>query len=266
MKVLTGLHSIEEYLKGLRDRSVAGAPPKLSYSRESERIARLVALAREYRVPLDRVADEELDSRFGKTGHRGVVLEVSGDTFDSSTLESFLASNDSPSALVLLLDGVTDPHNLGAILRSADQFGVDLVVLPSRRSAKLNETVMSTSAGSAPRVPLATVVNLTRSIQSLQSSRFWVYGADTAGDSIAETQLSGRIGLVVGSEGAGLSRLVRESCDFLVRIPTFGSIDSLNVSVASGMSDSSSSCSCSPDGELGAIWLKFAPRTWYLFA
>ena len=137
--------------------------------------------------------------------------------------------------VVLALDHITDPQNLGAILRSADQFAVDLVLVPGRRSAPLSDAVMRASAGAAATVPVVEVGNLAQALTRLKDEGFWIYGADMDGAPVDRERLSGRVVLVLGSEGGGLSKLVRDRCDVMVRIPTGGSIDSLNVSVSAGI-------------------------------
>jgi 23S rRNA (guanosine2251-2'-O)-methyltransferase len=136
---------------------------------------------------------------------------------------------------VLILDGITDPHNLGAILRSCDQFAVDMVIIPERRSVQANETVIKISSGAAQYVPLAPVININREIDLLKDNGFWVYGADMNGDSSYETKYANRTVIIMGNEGSGISRLSREKCDFISSIPMTGHIDSLNVSVAAGI-------------------------------
>lgn len=135
----------------------------------------------------------------------------------------------------MVLDGITDPHNLGAILRSADQFGADLVLIPERRSVQANETVVKVSSGAAQYVPVAVVTNLNRELEYLKKNGFWVYGADMKGNSSYEEKFSDRTVIVMGSEGDGMSSLVKKNCDYIVSIPMQGHIDSLNVSVAAGI-------------------------------
>ena len=137
--------------------------------------------------------------------------------------------------LVVVLDGITDPHNYGAIIRSCDQFGVSLIVNPNSRSAKDSETVARTSAGASAWMPIATVPNLVRAVGLLKEAGFWVYGADMGGEPAHKKDLTGRVALVMGSEGEGIARLLREACDGIVSIPSKGQIDSLNVSVAAGV-------------------------------
>ncbi len=236
MRSITGLHAIEEYIKKIGgSEAESPAKPTLVYSRKSHRIDELLTQAQDAKLPTARADEGELDSRVGKGVHRGAILEVPYTVEYVESLREFTQSPIPDTSVVLLLDGVTDPHNLGAILRSADQFGTDLVVIPARRSAHVNDTVLKTSAGAASQVPMITVTNLTRAIKDLQEVGFWIYGGDMAGGSASSANLSGKVGLVVGSEGSGLSRLVSESCDNLVRIPSFGTIDSLNVSVATGV-------------------------------
>jgi len=151
------------------------------------------------------------------------------------TLKSFLQALTGSQALVLLLDGVTDPHNLGAVLRSADQFAVDLVVVPERRAAHETETVARVSAGANVYVPMIAVPNLASVVADLKASEFWIYGAAAEGKSAGSLDLRGRTALLLGSEGRGLGRLLRERCDELVAIPTRGHVDSFNVSVAAGI-------------------------------
>jgi 23S rRNA (guanosine2251-2'-O)-methyltransferase len=137
--------------------------------------------------------------------------------------------------LVLLLDEITDPHNYGAILRCCDQFGVDLVLSRNRRSAKNADIVSKTSAGALSWVPQAETANLIRALDDLKKAGFWIYGADMEGEPVYKKDLSGRTALVLGSEGSGISRLLCESCDSMIGIPSLGRVDSLNVSVAAGV-------------------------------
>ena len=134
--------------------------------------------------------------------------------------------------IVLVLDGITDPQNLGAILRSADQFGVELVVIPSRRSAQESQTVSKVSSGASEYVPLAVVPNIPAALQLLKENGFWIFGADAEGQPTDSLKLDGKVCIVMGSEGTGMHRLVRERCDFLVSIPAAGHVDSFNVSVS----------------------------------
>lgn len=136
---------------------------------------------------------------------------------------------------MLVLDGIMDPQNLGAILRSADQFATDMVVIPSRHSAQETQTVAKVSAGASAYVPLAVVPNIPSALELLKENGFWIFGADMEGQTTDTIDFGGKVCLVLGSEGTGLRRLVRERCDFLARIPAAGHVDSFNVSVAAGI-------------------------------
>jgi 23S rRNA (guanosine2251-2'-O)-methyltransferase len=230
MVYLTGFHAIEERIK-----SGKTAGPLLA-AKAGPRARELIALAVEQKIRVDRTGTHELDRL--APDHRGIVLlvEESGGPEDDLTLEGFLAGlGDRPGALVAVLDEITDPHNYGAILRSCDQFGVDLVLTRNRRIAKHAEVIAQTSAGAAAWVPSVETANLIRAVQDLKDGGFWIYGADMAGEPAYTRDLRGRVALILGGEGTGISRLLRESCDALVSIPSKGKIDSLNVSVAAGV-------------------------------
>jgi len=228
--VVTGYHAIEEALRSGRAENGI-----LHISRKNERILRIIRTADARHVKIKRESDEVLN-RLSADDHRGVVLELSAQKHSgSTTLEGFLGGIDQRDALVLILDGITDPQNLGAILRSADQFGVDLVVLPTRRSAGMTGTVMKVSAGAAAYLKVAEVHNLARAMVQLKNHGFWIYGADLGGTPPAKCEFAGRSALVMGAEGKGLGRLVAEHCDRLITIPMTGHVDSLNVSVAAGI-------------------------------
>ena len=140
-----------------------------------------------------------------------------------------------PDALVVVADGVTDPANLGSITRSAEQFGADLLVVPRRRAARFGDTVMRMSAGAAAHVATAAVPNVAATLEQLARAGFWSYGADLAGEPLDRVRFPPRVALVLGSEGGGLHELARRRCDHLVRIPTTGQLDSLNVAVAAAI-------------------------------
>ncbi|MDR2730009.1 MAG: 23S rRNA (guanosine(2251)-2'-O)-methyltransferase RlmB [Treponema sp.] len=228
MIYLTGFHAIEERIK------YGGCGPLL-LAKAGPRARELVTLAVNSKVRVDRVGTFELDKL--APDNRGIALQVedAGNSADIS-LEDFITSlGDKKDALVLILDEITDPHNYGAILRSCDQFGADLVLNRNRRSAKNADVISKTSAGAVSWVLQADTSNLVRAVDDLKDADFWVYGAEMNGDPVYEKELSGRIALVMGSEGSGISRLLRERCDSMVGIPSFGRIDSLNVSVAAGV-------------------------------
>ncbi|HEQ72450.1 MAG TPA: 23S rRNA (guanosine(2251)-2'-O)-methyltransferase RlmB [Spirochaetia bacterium] len=227
---VTGFHAIEELLKAGR---VSGT---LYLEPDKKKSAPLRLLARESGVEVVLAEATELIRLSGTEDHRGAVLLLAELPLSyRDNLSFILRSLTAKNALVLLMDGVTDPHNFGAVLRSADQFGAECVVVTARRSAHETQTVARTSAGASSYVSLVTVSNLKAAIDTLKEHQFWIYGADVNGEPAASLDLSGRTALVMGSEGKGLRRLVRESCDRLIRIPTRGHVDSFNVSVAAGI-------------------------------
>jgi 23S rRNA (guanosine2251-2'-O)-methyltransferase len=229
MMYLSGFHAIEERIKSGRP---CGA---LLVAKPGPRARELMTLANGRKVPVNRVGTSDLDRL--APDHRGVVLEVDEPGQSSETsLEEFIAGlGDRKNVLALILDEITDPHNYGAILRSCDQFGADLVITRNRRTAKHAEVIARTSAGAAAWVPSAETANLPQAADLLKGAGFWIYGADMEGEPVYERDLSGRVALILGGEGAGISRLLRESCDAMVAIPSLGRVDSLNGSVAAGV-------------------------------
>lgn len=232
-----GHHAIEEALK----KAPAGSTLYLARGAGKavatlEREAMLTG-----KVAIRKLSREELSRMLPDSDVRDAILDLGGPRRGASrlketTVKEFCASlKEGQGALILILDGITDPHNLGAILRSADQFHADLVIIPERRSVQANETVHKVSSGAAQYVPMAVVTNLSREIAMLKEHGFWVYGADMAGDSSYKTAFADRTAIVMGSEGDGISQLVRKNCDMIVSIPMNGHIDSLNVSVATGI-------------------------------
>ena len=232
-----GYHAIEEALKkagmGSTIYLVRGGGDRI---RDLERKAVFTG-----KVAVKKVSKDELERMMPGTDLRGALLDLGGPRRGASrlketTVEEFCSSlGENDGALVMVLDGITDPHNLGAILRSADQFGADLVLIPERRSVQANETVVKVSSGAAQYVPVAVVTNLNRELEYLKKNGFWVYGADMKGNSSYEEKFSDRTVIVMGSEGDGMSSLVKKNCDYIVSIPMQGHIDSLNVSVAAGI-------------------------------
>ena len=205
-------------------------------ARTDKRLGKVLEKASELQIPTDELSRKEMDQRFGGV-HQGVVAicSFSSSTKSEKDLVVILDGLDRPP-LLLILDGITDPHNLGACLRTADAVGVDAVIVPKDKSAPLNATVRKVASGAAESINLITVTNLVRCLQSLQERGIWLVGtADGMGKNLFEQDLTGPIALVMGSEGSGLRRLTRECCDFVVAIPMEGSVSSLNVSVATGV-------------------------------
>ena len=229
MTFLTGFHAIEERIK-----SGQSCGPLL-VAKAGPRAKEIVTLAVNNKIRLERTGTFELDGI--APDNRGIALQVEDESGKADiSLENFIAElGDRKDALVMILDEITDPLNYGAILRSCDQFAVDLVVSRNRRNAKQAPIVSQTSAGAVSWVAQAETPNLVRAMEDLKEAGFWIYGADMDGEHVYKLDLSGRIALVLGSEGGGISRLLRERCDGMVGIPSYGRIDSLNVSVAAGV-------------------------------
>ncbi|WP_066640559.1 23S rRNA (guanosine(2251)-2'-O)-methyltransferase RlmB [Desulfolucanica intricata] len=194
----------------------------------------IFALAKEGGIPVQQVERAYLDKIAPQTAHQGVIAMVAAKGYVD--LEDICSGAAPEDPFIILLDEITDPHNLGAIIRTADAAGVHGVVVPRRRSAALTATVAKSSAGAVEYVPVARVTNIVQAIKTLQAKGIWVVGADMAGDKLYwDAPLNGPIALVIGGEGKGLGRLVKDSCDFLVRLPMKGNVNSLNASVAAAL-------------------------------
>jgi 23S rRNA (guanosine2251-2'-O)-methyltransferase len=208
----------------------------VAQDRDDVRQRELRKLAADHGLPLVAATIAELDRLCGGVRHQGAVAEVRPSTaMDENDLLDLLVGAASP-ALVLVLDGVTDPHNLGACLRSADAAGVVAVVAPRDRAVGLTPAVRKVAAGAAETTPFAQVTNLARTLRDLKSAGLWIVG--TAADAereLFDAELTGPLAIVMGSEGQGMRRLTRECCDFCVRLPMLGAVESLNVSVAAGV-------------------------------
>lgn len=181
------------------------------------------------------VPKERLDQMSGTGKHQGVVAFAAA--YEYAEVEDILknAQEKGEPPFVLILDGIEDPHNLGAIIRTANQAGAHGIIIPKRRAAGLTATAAKSSAGAIHYTPVAKVTNLVQTMEELKEQGLWFVCADMGGELMYRQNLTGSIGLVIGSEGEGVSRLVREKCDFITKIPMFGDIDSLNASVAAGV-------------------------------
>ena len=191
--------------------------------------------ARKKDTIINYVSKERLDQLSETRAHQGVIAQVAA--YEYSTVEEILekAEEKGEPPFLVLLDNVEDPHNLGAIIRTANLAGAHGVIIPKRRSVGLTSTVAKTSAGALNYTPVAKVTNLVRTIEELKEKGIWFVCADMGGESMYRLNLTGPIGMIVGNEGEGVSRLVREACDFTASIPMKGDIDSLNASVAAGV-------------------------------
>ena len=224
-----GINPVLEALRARRATAIHVSP------RADERLTAVVRLAEEHDVPVRRVAADELDRLAGGARHRhqGVIAEVEEAT--SFSVEDLVIAAKG-AALIVVLDGIEDPQNLGAILRTVDAAGADGVVRQSRHAARLDGAAAKASAGAVSHVRIAEVVNIARAIEDLKQAGVWTVGlAGDAPKRYDEVDLTVPTAVVVGAEGAGLRRLVRERCDWLVSIPMQGHVESLNVSVATGI-------------------------------
>jgi 23S rRNA (guanosine2251-2'-O)-methyltransferase len=230
-RLLVGFHAVTARLRRDAD-SVREI--YVDAGRRDPRLRDLIALAEQRGVRVLQVDEKRLDGLAAGARHQGVVARVD-QVPRPVDLEDLLQGLDQP-AFLLLLDGVTDPHNLGACLRTADAMGVHGVIVPKDRSAGLTATVAKVASGAAESVPLIPVTNLARAMEQLKEAGVWLLGAAEQGEqSLFEVRLEGAVGWVMGAEGEGLRRLTRERCDALVRIPMFGRVESLNVSVAAAL-------------------------------
>ena len=199
-----------------------------------ERMTESMRLAKNQNLIIKEVARGILDGLTGTTMHQGIALVIKPFTY--ATFDELLVKAQSPG-LLIGLDGVTDPHNLGAIVRSAAAFGADGVVIPERRTAAMTGSAWKASAGAAARLPISQVTNLVRSLEDAKKAGYFVVGLDAEGDeSLPKFSLAKEsVYVIVGSEGKGLSRLVREKCDLILSIPMHSSVESLNASVATAI-------------------------------
>ncbi len=243
-ETLYGLHAVRTLLQRAPQRLYR---LRIARGRDDPRIAELLRLAQAAGCVVQRVDTKTLQRELGAAVHQGVVADVEplrpwtedellGALQAAAGQHATVGGADGEDPLLLVLDGVQDPHNLGACLRTADCCGVLAVVVPRDRAVQVNATVRKVAAGAAETTPVVTVTNLARTLQLLKEAGLWIVGADVAGSkAAAESDLKGPLAIVMGAEGSGLRQLTRQRCDFLVRLPTRGAVESLNVSVATGM-------------------------------
>ena len=232
-QIIAGLHSVRTALKH------AGAVTELwvEARRHDRRIREIQQLAREAKLRINQVSREELDALAPGANHQGVVARTQAPAaLDEAALKTLIQGLDE-QPLLLVLDGVQDPHNLGACLRSADAAGVHAVIAPKDRSVGLGPTVCKVASGAAENVPFVQVTNLARTLRWLRDEAgVWLVGTSgEAEDNLFDADLKGPLALIMGGEEKGLRRLTREACDLLVKLPMAGTVESLNVSVAAGI-------------------------------
>ena len=230
---LFGIHAVASALAQTPDRVDT---VWVDAHRSDERIAGIVSAAQTARIKLQQVPRAKLDQMAGGGRHQGVVARYrEAALLDEGALANVLAGLPAP-AFLLILDGVQDPHNLGACLRSADAAGVQAVIIPKDNAAPVTATVRKVASGAAERVPIVQVTNLVRALKLIKDAGVWLVGtADEARQDVYDVDLRVPLAVVMGGEESGLRRLTREHCDFLARLPMLGSVSSLNVSVATGI-------------------------------
>jgi len=231
--IIYGRHAVEAVLNSDRSINRVWVTAKLRYSSD---FLPLIDEAKAAGAVVDEVDNMRLDRITENGRHQGIAVQVSA--YEYADLDELIASakEKSTQPVIVIADGITDPHNLGAIIRSAAALGAQALVIPQRRAAGITATVAKVAAGTLEILPVARVVNLNRALEKIKEAGFWVYGtmADS-GSAIHKTKFSGAIALVIGAEGEGLSLSIQKNCDFLVSIPLEGKVDSLNASVATGM-------------------------------
>jgi 23S rRNA (guanosine2251-2'-O)-methyltransferase len=227
-----GMHAVRVMLERHPERVLS---VRLAEQRDDPRARQIAELAHRHQRPLQRVDMHSLRQQLGDVAHQGVAAEIT--PLPPWSEDELLAALQSPRApLLLALDGVQDPHNLGACLRTADACGALAVLVPRDRAAQLTPAVRKVAAGAAETTPVVAVTNLVRTLKLLKDAGLWIVGADAAAATPArEVDLTGPVVLVLGAEGTGLRQLTRQNCDFLVSLPQRGAVESLNVSVAAAM-------------------------------
>lgn len=231
MAIIEGRNPVLEALKN--DREI----DKIMVNKAAKEgsIKKIVAMAKEKKVILQQVDRHKLDEMSESHSHQGVIAIIS--EYKYYELEEVLEipKEKGEDPFFIILDGITDPHNLGSIIRTADAVGAHAVIIPKRRSAQITPVVAKASAGAVEYVPVCKVTNIANTIKTLKENGLWIAAVDMDGESFFRQNLSGALALVVGSEGSGISRLVKENCDFTVSMPMSGNVTSLNASVAGGI-------------------------------
>ena len=226
--LIYGRNSVTETLTSGREIDVV-------YVQKGASLGKVIALAKQRGVVIKEVSDERLTAICGTPKHGGTAAELAAASY--STVEDILvaAQQRGKPPFIIIADEIEDPHNLGAIIRTAEAAGADGLIIPKRRSASLNATVFKTSAGAAAWLKVARVANLVDTIKRLKEQGVWVYGMEADGTPYDKADLSGAVALVIGREGFGLGRLVRENCDMILSLPMNGKVNSLNASVSAGI-------------------------------
>lgn len=230
-ELIIGRNAVSEALRSGREIDIV-------YVAKGDRngsIGMILSKARESGIVIKEVDRRKLDAMCSSANHQGIAAKTAAHEYASLSDVLSLAEEKEEDPFVIICDGIEDPHNLGAILRTAEACGAHGVIIPKRRGVSLTYAVSKVSAGAIEYVPVVRVSNLSQTIDELKEKGFWVYGADMDGTPWDRQDYNGAVALVIGSEGHGISRLVREKCDFIVSLPMRGKINSLNASVAAGI-------------------------------
>jgi 23S rRNA (guanosine2251-2'-O)-methyltransferase len=233
MDTIGGIHSIELLLEHQPERIIQLF---VCEQRHDQKLQRLIAAAKQQGISVQNISAHKLEQLLPKINHQGIAAQCKAPkNLDEHDLIQL--AEGTPNGLFLILDGVQDPHNLGACIRSADAAGVTAVIIPKDRAVSVNATVRKVACGAADFIPIIVVTNLARALKKLQNAGVFLVGlADDAAESLFQVNLQGSIGLVLGAEEQGMRRLTREHCDVLASLPMAGIVSSLNVSVATGIS------------------------------
>ncbi len=226
--LVIGRNAVKELLASMRD-------IEKIYVQSGERegsINLLIGQAAERKIPIVELQRARLDRMCPGLRHQGIIAVVSEENYASLDDIFKLAEERGEPPFIVILDGVEDPHNLGAVIRNAECLGAHGIIIPKRRAVGLTPVVARASAGAITHVPVAKVTNISVTIDELKERGLWIYGADMDGSNVYTTNITGAVGLVLGSEGFGISRLVKEKCDFIISIPLYGMVNSMNVSCA----------------------------------
>ncbi|MDO4518038.1 MAG: 23S rRNA (guanosine(2251)-2'-O)-methyltransferase RlmB [Bacillota bacterium] len=236
-ELIVGRNAVLEALKAGREIEKINIQKLEGGQHPSGSVKQIISKAKENKIPVyhsdKQFMDKILDG--AKVNHQGVIATASN--YSYCEVEDILAfaENKGEKPFIVILDGLEDPHNLGAIIRTAECAGVHGIIIPKRRSVSVNETVLRTSAGAAEHMLCARVTNIAKAIDELKEKGVWIYACDMGDQLMYDQDMTGAVGIVIGSEGFGISRLVREKCDFIVSIPMKGKINSLNASNAAAI-------------------------------
>ena len=224
--IVSGRNNVKEILKNFKkNNGIKNAVLQNNFNEND-----ILSLLKNRNIPIKYMEKTKLDA-LAKNNHQGVILEI-GD-YNYCSIDDIIGNKE--TCKIVILDHLEDPHNLGAIVRTVEASGIDGIILPLNRSVSVNETVMKTSVGTLYDVKICQVTNLNNTIKYLKKNGFWIYGADMDGEHYSNISFAPKSCLIIGNEGNGISRIIRESCDYIVSIPMYGKVNSLNASVAAGI-------------------------------